>query len=88
MTRKLPLCATCGASLRFPICQFRAVLEFKDYPGQPAVGWCDRHEGPNKELMEMMEPSSREEALAKIREIDLRGEGRVIRNKSTKRGDR
>ena len=40
MTRRLPRCATCGASLAH---KARAVIHYQDLPGQPMVGFCMEH---------------------------------------------
>lgn len=38
MSRRLPLCAWCGASLRRP--RGKLLLEYENDPGAPAIGWC------------------------------------------------
>lgn len=40
MTRPLPRCATCGASLARAN---RILLKFLEVPGRPSVGWCGEH---------------------------------------------
>lgn len=80
MSRRLPRCAICGGSLRFPDgCKFRMVLTFTDRLYQPSVGWCDKHPGPIDEAIWMMaKERTRDELTTKLLEIFERGPGRRV----------
>jgi len=80
MSRRLPLCATCGRSLALP--GYRgasARLRWDGVPGCPEVGWCEEH------LDELVTAQGLADVEARIKEIAARGAGRVVRNTTSRR---
>ena len=85
MNRKLPLCAQCGGSLAR---KGRSIILWQGLDGRPSVGWCDDcqwgQEDPALQRLELGREKGRSDEVIEsvLREIEARGERRVVRAKA------
>lgn len=83
MGRKLPLCAYCGRSI---VGGAKTVLEYSSLPTHPSIGW---HWAESGSCMDDDDKQNRMWARLKVgpvepilAEIESRGPGRVVRDRS------
>lgn len=81
MSRPLPRCARCGATLAR---RGRITVTYRDLPGRPTVGWCIEHpdysqvRGESMANNNLVDPGSSRGLVAALRRIAALGEGRLV----------
>ena len=83
MSRRLPLCAVCGGTLAG---KARTILEYGSLPSHPSIGWhwaesgsCMKDDDAKNSMWARLKVGPVEPILA---EIEARGPGRVVRDRS------
>ena len=81
MARRLPNCAYCGEPLKDVDHMLR---QFSDITGKPEIGWHAREAGDcfdEDPIRPLLAAASKTALIIQLRQIENRGEGRLVANK-------